>query len=107
MRYDAGPTSERYPFVFAPTDAPELHELRERYGLEALVKDSENDLEKVRRLCAWVHLRWQHDGLNEPSSPDPLTILEEAAQGKSFRCVEYGIVVAACTAGLGLPSRVL
>lgn len=107
MRYDSGPTPERYPFVFATPDAPKLRKLRERYGLEALVRGSDTDLEKVRRLCAWVHLRWPHDGLNEPSSPDPLTILEEAAQGKSFRCVEYGIVVSACAAALGLPSRVL
>ncbi len=107
MRYDSGPTPEGYPFVFATPDAPELRELRERYGLEALVKDSGSDLEKVRRICAWVRSLWEHDGLNEPSSPDALTILEEASQGKSFRCVEYGIVISACAAALGLPSRVL
>lgn len=106
MRYDFGLTQERYPFIFATPDAPESQELRKRYGLEALVAGSD-DLEKVRRLCAWAHSLWQHDGLNEPSSPDALTILEEAAQGKSFRCVEYGVVMAACASALGLPSRVL
>lgn len=107
MPYDTGPTRERYPFVFAAPDDPELRELRERYGLEPLIEGSDSDLEKVRRLCAWVHARWDHDGWNEPSAPDPLTILEEAAQDKSFRCVEYGIVIAACASALGLPSRVL
>lgn len=105
MPYDPSPIQERYPFVFATPDEPELHELRERYGLEPLVAGSDSDLEKVRRICAWGQALWQHDGWNEPSSPDPLTILEEAAAGSSFRCVEYDVVIAACA--LGLPGRVL
>ena len=107
MPYDPDPTQERYPFVFATPDEPELRELRERYGLESLVEGGDSDLEKVRRICAWVHARWSHDGLNKPSSSDPLTILEEAGQGKSFRCVEYSVVIAACASALGLPGRIL
>ena len=107
MTYDFGPTQKHHPFVFAKADDPELCTLREQYGLESLVAGSESDLEKLGRICAWVHSRWQHDGLNEPSSPDALIILEEAGQGKSFRCVEYGTVISACAAALGLPSRVL
>lgn len=67
MPYDSEPTQERYPFIFTTPDEPELHELRERYGLEPLVADSKNDPERVRRICAWVHSRWPHDGWNEPS----------------------------------------
>jgi hypothetical protein len=48
---------------------------------------------------------WAHDGDNEPSKPDALTILEEAEAGKNFRCVEYSVVIASCAAALGLPSR--
>ena len=44
------------------------------------------------RLLHWVHMRWQHDGLNEPTRRDALTILREARDGKNFRCVEYAIV---------------
>jgi len=105
--YDTGPTRERYPFVFATPDEPELCELRERYRLELLVAGSDSDLEKVRCLCTWVHALWQHDGWNRPSAPDALTILAEAAAGASFRCVEYSVVTAASAAALGLPSRVL
>ena len=107
MTYDFGPTDERYSFVFATPDDLELCTLREQYGLESLVAGSSSDLEKLGRICSWAHSRWQHDGLNEPSKPDALTILKEANQGKSFRCVEYGIVISACAAALGLPSRVL
>lgn len=105
--YDFSPTQEQYLFRFAAPHSPEVRELRKRYGLEQLVVGSDSNLEKVRRLCTWVHSRWQHDGWNEPSSPDALTILEEAATGKSFRCVEYSIVISACASALGLPSRVL
>ncbi len=75
MPYDSGSTQESHPFIFATPDALELRELRERYGLEPLAADSKNDLE-IRRICAWVHSRWPHDGWNEPSSPNALTILD-------------------------------
>lgn len=51
MPYDPNLTQERYPFVFATPDDPELRKLREHYDLGPLVAGSDSDLEKVRRLC--------------------------------------------------------
>lgn len=105
--YDTGPTEEHYAFVFASANSPELLELNKRYGLTERIAGSENDLGRVRRLCAWVHGLWNYDGWNEPSAPNALTILEEAATGKSFRCTEYSLVITACANSIGLPSRVV
>lgn len=58
-------------------------------------------------LCHWVHGRWQHDGGNEPTHSDPVSILREAEEGKRFRCAEYaGVLAGVCTA-IGIPARAL
>ncbi|WP_347159750.1 transglutaminase-like domain-containing protein [Pontibacter chitinilyticus] len=84
-----------------------LQELRTRYNLDAVVAGAANDTEKALRMVHWVHQQWQHNGMNEPSNPDALTILSEAKEGKQFRCVEYGIVATTCLNAMGLPARVL
>jgi transglutaminase-like putative cysteine protease len=42
-----------------------------------------------------------------PEKPDPISILEEAKQGKRFRCVEYSAVLAAALNAVGVRARVL
>ena len=86
---------------------PGLTELRTLYRLDDLVSGSRDQYEALRRLLAWVHSLWEHDGNQKPTHPDPLTILEEASQGRRFRCVEYSIVMAAAATALGMPARVL
>ncbi|TPE44021.1 transglutaminase-like domain-containing protein [Pontibacter mangrovi] len=84
-----------------------LQELRTKYNLDAVVAGAANDTEKALRMVNWVHKQWQHNGMNEPSSPDALTILAEVKDGKQFRCVEYGIVTTACLNAIGLPARTM
>src|SRR5262245_47633605 len=66
-----------------------LARLRTRYALDAVIAAAKTDYDKVRAVSAWVHSRWRHDGNNQPAKPDPISILEEAATGERFRCVEY------------------
>ncbi|WP_299756498.1 transglutaminase-like domain-containing protein [uncultured Pontibacter sp.] len=84
-----------------------LQELRSKYNLDAIVAGAANDTEKALRMVNWVHKQWQHNGMNEPSQPDALTILAEAKEGKQFRCVEYGIVTTAALNAIGLPARTM
>ncbi|RTQ48934.1 transglutaminase domain-containing protein [Hymenobacter gummosus] len=84
-----------------------LAQLRRQYHLDAVVQGAANDTERAQRLLHWVHQQWRHDGSNEPTRKDAISILEEAQQGKQFRCVEYGIVATACLNAYGLPARVL
>ena len=107
VTYDTKATEERYTFRFAQPEDTSLRTLREQYALDAEVSSSSTGLAKLERLCNWVSQRWQHDGSNEPSSFDALTVLREADAGKQFRCVEFSIVLSACMNALGLPSRVL
>jgi hypothetical protein len=84
-----------------------LKKLRSEYKLDEVVKGAKNDTEKALKMMNWVHNQWKHNGSNQPSKPDALTILQEAKDGKLFRCVEYGIVTASALNAVCLISRVL
>jgi hypothetical protein len=84
-----------------------LATLRQQYRLDEVVGAGKDDYGKLRSILKWAQGALQHDGNNQPSRGDPLTILREAAEGRRFRCVEFGIVVAGAARALGLPSRVL
>ncbi|GAB4093227.1 transglutaminase-like domain-containing protein [Flaviaesturariibacter terrae] len=88
-------------------DNPFLQQLRASYGLEEIVRGATSDSARALRILKWTHDRWSHNGDNQPSKPDALTILEEAKSGKQFRCVEYGIVATSALNAIGLPARVL
>jgi transglutaminase-like putative cysteine protease len=97
------------PFGFQRSgpDDPYLTRLREGYALAELVEGRKSDYEKVRAVSRWVRTRWEHNGSNMPEKPDPISILEEAKQGKRFRCVEYSAVLAAALNAVGVRARVL
>jgi len=69
-------------------------------------KDNDN-YGTLKNIVKWTHDQWLHNGKQEPTSSDPLTILREVSEGQNFRCVEYAIIVAASAQCLGLPARVL
>ena len=84
-----------------------LKKLRTQYKLEELIKGKKSDTEKALAILHWVHSLWPHNGNNTPQKNDAISIIEEAKNGKNFRCVEYGIVTAACLNAVGLKARVL
>jgi len=81
--------------------------LRSKFPIDSLVSGARNDTKKALRILHWVHNQWQHNGNNKPMSNDAISILEEAKEGKKFRCVEYGIVATSCLNAAGLKARVL
>ena len=101
LNFDQNPDQRSFPFAWEdPTDLY-LMELRTRYNLEEIVSNSKSDLERVEKLCHWVHGLWKHNGRNMPKKSDPISIIEEAKTGKRFRCVEYSIVLSACLNSIG------
>jgi len=84
-----------------------LTKLRTNYLLDSLVLGATSQLEKVKRVLYWTSKQWEHNGSNQPKKRDAISILKEAKEGKSFRCVEYGIVSSAALNSIGITSRVL
>jgi transglutaminase-like putative cysteine protease len=106
----APPTASEAPapvIDWSSLDRAYLGRLREQYHLDEVIAHADNDYEKVVALCQWVRSRWEHNGSSEPTKSDPIAILEEAAQGKRFRCVEYAIVLTGALNAIGIRARVL
>ncbi len=94
-------------WLYHHVDDPGPAQLRAEYGLDNVVLDAEDELERVAALAGWVNRRWSHSRSNTPSEATPLVILQEAAAGASFRCVEYSVAMAGAAQALGMPTRVL
>jgi len=93
--------------IFPTAADPYLARLRRWFELDRRILGADTDLERVRAVCASVHGRWTHSNDDEPTHEDAITILEEAARGKRFRCVQFGIVLAGALAAFGIPARVV
>ncbi|WP_288842842.1 transglutaminase family protein [uncultured Deefgea sp.] len=92
---------------FAGDQDEYLTQFRIKYALDELIESAATDTARLQRVMHWVHHLWQHNGQNTPSQNDAMSIVEEAAQGQQFRCVEYAIVLATALAALGFPARIL
>ena len=97
-----------YHFVFPDTsEMPYYRQLRQEYHLNEVIKDSRTDREKALAILSWTNQQWEHNGSNQPSKSDAITILKEAQSGMKFRCVEYGIVSTDALLAVGMKARVL
>ena len=108
LSYDDSAPTASYPFAYADTTGDAyLRALRQGYRLDSVTAAAPTDLERVLAVLAWTHRQWDHDGYNAPPASDALTILEGAADGASYRCVEYGIVSSEALQAVGIPARVI
>ena len=94
-------------FLFHSPDDPGPAQLRAEYELDEVIRGIEDEFQQVAALAGWVNSRWSHSSSNTPSSRNPLVILKEAADGASFRCVEYSLVMAGAAQSLGMPARMV
>jgi hypothetical protein len=108
LQFDEHSKSTEVKFWYDQNENNEyLKLLRSKYSIDSLIKGSPTDKDKTLKILNWVHNQWQHNGDNQPQKNDAISILEEAKDGKNFRCVEYGIVVGACLNAIGLKSRTI
>lgn len=100
--------NQKYEFIYPDSSGNEfLRKLRINYQIDTLYEAKADDLTKILAITNWTHNQWEHSGSNTPSEADALTILKEAREGKSFRCVEYGIVASSAFKSIGMPARPL
>ena len=102
---EAGGTAS--PLMYHSPDDPGPAQLRAEYGLDDVIEGIDDEFERMVALTGWVNSRWSHSGSNKPSSSNPLVILKEAADGASFRCVEYSVVMVGAAQALGMPARIV
>jgi Transglutaminase-like superfamily len=60
--------------------------------------------ETAKQLLAWVRRRWEHAN-DHVEEADAVEILDRAAAGERFACVEYSIVLSQALNACGIPAR--
>lgn len=92
-------------FRYPDTHDPVLIELKE---LATITIDPQaTELERVKNILGYAHGMFTHNGDNQPSSLDPITIIKEARLGKEFRCVEYSLLAVALLWAYAIPARMV
>ena len=77
-----------------------------KYVLKKIDLQKFSDPEIIITALAWVSVQWEHDGINEPPKKSAsYQILQNAAKGERYRCVEYGKVFSDLMRSLGYVSR--
>ncbi len=93
-------------FDYQSFDETKLKFLREKYGLEDVVKEGESEFQKQLILKNWVRQRWS---IGEPNNVsynfNALDILERAQKGEKFFCSEYATTYVQALAALGMTAR--
>jgi len=62
-------------------------------------------LETALRVAQFAKSAFTHNGDNQPSHSDPVTIIKEAQAGAKFRCVEYSHLSAWLMVAYGMDAR--
>lgn len=97
-----------YSFVYKNIDnSPDLVTLKTLYRLDSVVDSGNSEFENILHLLKWTNGRFRHDGSNNPSQPNTLTILKEASEGRRFTCVEYATVLRTVLASQDFNARVV
>lgn len=97
-----------YSFVYQNMDnSPGLVTLMSLYRLDSVVDPGNSEFENMLHLLNWTNGRFKHDGSNNPSQPNTLTILREASEGSRFTCVEYAMVLRTVLASHDFEARVV
>lgn len=104
LRFDE---SDRLEYRFSPPrpTGKYLQALKARESLDKVVQGCRDEEETARRLCVWASRRMGHDGIGQAKKQDPISILEEADEGKRLRCVEFAVLLVGCLRCFDIPAR--
>jgi len=65
------------------------------------------EIEKVKKISGYAHSLFPHSRSNTPSLLNSVTIIKEAHEGKSFRCVEHSFLTVDLLWAYGIPARMV
>lgn len=105
QKYNTTTSELSIDFKYPDINDPLFSDLRNNVKID--LKTDAGDLDKVKIISGFVHNLFTHNGDSKPSSLNPLTILKEARQGKSFRCVEYSLLTTALLWAYEIPARIV
>ena len=97
--------NELFP-AFEDYHNPRVRELRERYGLEAVVEGLDGEFERILALRHWIKSKIAIDNENPtPARAETFAILDAALAGGKFHCTHFSIVQHAVLNSFGYVTR--
>jgi hypothetical protein len=97
--------NELFP-AFETYYSPRIAALRERYGLDKVVRGVSDEWDRIRLLRNWIR---RHMEINDPNptpvAPEAVAILDAAAKGGGFHCAHFSIVLHAVLNSYGFVTR--
>ena len=91
------------PFEYEDPRNPRVIALREKYKLDAVVKDGNTELEKLILLRNWVNAQWRYKPPIETKYP--AWDADEIMSRKVGFCVQFAITYVQCCTALGYQAR--
>lgn len=86
--------------------SPRIKLLKERYGLEEVVRGEENEWQRILLLRNWIRRNIEIDNDNPPETRgDPFAILDSALRGGRFHCTHFSRVLHAVLNSFGYVTR--
>ena len=86
--------------------SPRIKLLKERYGLEEVVRGEENEWQRILLLRNWIRSNIEIDNYNPSETRgDPFAILDSALQGGRFHCTHFSRVLHAVLNSFGYVTR--
>lgn len=106
------PTLRRshYDWSFQETDNKELIQYREKFQLERLIENSENEWHSIRLIRNWVYMQNSRGGGDGPagvSMADTESLVLACNSGASFFCTYFARMMVASCLSLGFVARLV
>ncbi len=96
-----------FPFIYQDMTHLKVRQLRERAGIDEMIRTTKDELELIGKISDWANKQWGHIQPFPYASWDAHEILDKAENGDAFWCTyKAALFVQACNAA-GLTGRIL
>ena len=96
-----------FPFIYQDMSHLKVRQLRERAGIDEMIKKAKNDLELIQMISDWANKQWGHLQPLPYASWDAIEILDKVEKGDAFWCTYKAVLfVQGCNAA-GLTARIV
>jgi hypothetical protein len=98
------------PFVYENPKAGYLQAFRERYHLDSLIRESNDEYSAMLNLGAWLGTRWDHGADTVPggnTACDPIAVIEAGNRGAKFWCEIAARMTVHAAMALGWQARLV
>jgi hypothetical protein len=100
-------TAEQFRASFVSEDPGRLAAFRKQHGLDRVVAPGKTELDQLHLLAAWTFGRLPSFGKPSVQTENSAVIIARAAEGHTFYCAHYALVMTTAALALGWEARLI